>query len=143
MKVLIDTNVILDFMLQRKPYYENAAKIIILSEKNHIYACISASAVTDIFYIANKNLKDKTEALTLLKNLLEIICIAGVAEVDIHKAIDLNWEDFEDAVQYVIGQNISVDYIITRNPRDFPDSQIQIVSPEKFLAHFISQKQIK
>ena len=65
MILLIDTNVILDFILQREPYYENAAKINVLSEKECIRCYISASAVTDIFYIAKKELKNKGKAIEL------------------------------------------------------------------------------
>ena len=139
MKVLIDTNVILDFILRREPYYENAAKINILSEKEYICGYISASAVTDIFYIANKELKNKDTVLTLLKNILKITHIASVTEGIIHEALDLKWDDFEDSVQYVTGQSISADYIITRNPKCFADSQIEVISPEDFLNQIIQK----
>jgi predicted nucleic acid-binding protein len=130
MKVLIDTNVILDFILRRVPYFENAAKINILSEKRHIYGYISVSTVTDIFYIANKE----------LKNLLKTTRIASVTEGCIYEALDLEWDDFEDSVQYVTGLNISADYIITRNPNDFAGSQIKVISPEHFLNKIILQE---
>ena len=133
MNALIDTNVILDFILRREPHYENAAKINILSEKGYICGYISASAVTDIFYVAKKELKNKDIAINLIKNLLKTAHIAAVTEGNIHEALDLNWNDFEDSVQYVAGQNISAEYIITRNPKDFDGSQIEIISPEGFL----------
>ena len=138
MKVLIDTNIILDFILRREPYYKNAAKINILSEKGYLTAYISASAVTDIFYIAKKELENKEKALELLKNLLKIICIASVTEDNIHEALDLKWEDFEDSVQYVAGKSISAEYIITRNPTDFENSRIKVISPEEFLNQITS-----
>jgi len=138
MNLLIDTNIILDFILQREPYYENASKINILSEKGYIFGYISASAVTDIFYIAKKELKSKDTVIELLKNLLKTIRIASVTENSIHEALDLNWDDFEDSVQYVAGQNISADYIITRNPKDFASSQIEVISPEEFLNRITS-----
>ena len=138
MNVLIDTNVILDFILRREPHYENSAKINILSEKNYISGYISASAVTDIFYVAKKELKNKDTAVELIKNLLKTVRVASVTESGIHEALDLNWDDFEDSVQYVAGQGISADYIITRNPKDFAGSQIKVISPEEFLNQIIS-----
>ena len=138
MKMLIDTNVILDFLLRREPYYENAAKINILSEKGYVHSYISASAVTDIFYIAKKELKKKDTVFVLLKNLLKTTHIASVTEGNILEALDLEWEDFEDSVQYIAGQSISVDYIITRNPKDFSNSQIDVISPEEFLSQITS-----
>ena len=133
MIVLIDTNVILDILLKREPHYENAARINILSEKGYISSYISASAITDIFYIANKELKDKVVVLDLMKNLLLTTHIASVTESGIHEALDLEWDDFEDSVQYVAGQGISADYIITRNPKDFSGSSIKVLSPDDFL----------
>ena len=140
MKVLIDTNVMLDFILRREPYYANAAKINILSEKGYICGYISASAVTDIFYIVKKELKNKDAVLVLIKNILKTIRIASVTESGIHEALELDWDDFEDSVQYIVGQSISADYIITRNSIDFAGSQIKVVSPDEFLNKITSQE---
>ena len=124
-------------LLQRDSYYENALRISVLSEKGFICSYISASAVTDIFYIVKKELKYKNTALTLLKNFLKIIHIASVTEDNIHEALDLEWEDFEDSVQYLAGKSIYVEYIITRNPNDFADSKIEVISPHEFLEKII------
>jgi len=139
MKVLIDTNVILDFLLRREPYYSNAAKINILSEKGFICGYISASAVTDIFYVAKRELKNKDTVLVLIKNILKTTRVAAVTESNIYEALDLDWSDFEDSVQYAAGQSISVNYIITRNPKDFASGHIEAVTPEEFLNKVITQ----
>jgi len=65
--------------------------------------------------------------------------VAAVTEASIHEALNLKWDDFEDAVQYIAGQNVSVDYIITRNAKDFADSHIEVISPEAFLVKITSQ----
>ena len=137
MNLLIDTNVILDILLQREPYYKDAAKINALSENGYVCGYISASAVTDIFYVAKKELKNKDLAIKLLKDILKTIHIASVTETNIYEALDLQWDDFEDSVQYVIGQSISADYIITRNPKDFSNSDIKVMSPEEFFNQII------
>jgi len=133
MTVLIDTNVVLDLLIQRVPFYENAAKINILSEKGFIRSYVSASAITDIYYIAKKEIGDKETVIGLLESLLKTVNIASVTESSIHEALNLKWDDFEDSVQYVAGQGISADYIVTRNPSDFRDSQVPVISPEEFL----------
>jgi predicted nucleic acid-binding protein len=133
MNVLIDTNVILDILLRREPHYENAARISVLSEKGYIQSFLSASAVTDIFYIVKKELNDRDAAFELLRNILKIARIASVTEDSIHEALDLEWNDFEDSVQYVVGQSVSADYIITRNSKDFAGSEIKVLSPEEFI----------
>ena len=140
MNVLIDTNVILDVMLRREPHYEISAKIILLSEKGYISNYISASAVTDIYYVVKKELKNKDIAVLLIKNLLKTVYVASVTENNIHEALDLKWDDFEDSVQYTTGQSISAKYIITRNAKDFINSKINVVSPEEFINQIILQE---
>ena len=83
MNVLIYTNVILDVLLHREPFHVDAARIITLSENDKINGFVSASAITDIFYIARKALQSKIEATELLKNLLKIINVASVSGNDI------------------------------------------------------------
>ena len=138
MKLLIDTNVVLDILLYRKPYHENAAKIAVLSEKGHISCYVSASAVTDVYYIAQKELKSKDAAKALLVNLFSTFRIAAVSETSIHEALDLDWDDFEDCVQYTVGKNMNAEYIITRNAKDFAKSQIIAISPDEFLNMIVS-----
>ena len=139
MNILIDTNVILDQLLKRETFYENAENIRTLSEKGYINSYISASAITDIYYIAKKELNDKDTVITLLENLLKTTSVAAVTETSIHEALVLKWDDFEDAVQYVAGQSISADYIITRNKTDFIGSKIEVLSPDEFLYKITSK----
>ena len=107
MNILIDTNVILDLLVKREPFYEDAARIRVLSEKGFINSFISASAVTDIYYIAHKELKDKEAVVELLSDLLKSTNVAAVTESGIHEALGLKWDDFEDAVQYVAEESES------------------------------------
>ena len=138
MNILIDTNVILDQLLKREPFYEDAESIRVLSENGHINSYISASAITDIYYIARNELRDKNTVINLIENLLKTTSIAAVTETSIHEALVLKWDDFEDAVQYVAGKNISADYIITRNANDYINSQIEVISPSDFLSKITS-----
>jgi predicted nucleic acid-binding protein len=133
MKVLIDTNILLYVLLNRQPYCQDAAKIIVLSEKEIIESYVSASAITDIYYITQKEYKNKQVTIDLIKKILEVILVATITGNNIYQALDLGWNDFEDSVQYIVGESISADYIITRNLDDFNDSTIKIVTPEQFL----------
>jgi predicted nucleic acid-binding protein len=133
MKALIDTNIVLDVLLNRQPYCQNAAKIIVLSEKKIIESYVSASAITDIYYIMQKEYKNKQITIDLMKKILEVILVATITGNNIYQALDLGWNDFEDSVQYIVGESISADYIITRNLDDFDNSTIKIVTPEQFL----------
>jgi len=140
MKVLIDTNVALDILLHRK-HYTNAALVFSLTKRNVISGYISASAITDIFYLSQKDI-GKKPAKEALKNLLKVFKPATVTDSNIYQALDLDWSDFEDSVQYVVGTSFSVDYIITRNTKDFTSSSIPAVTPEQFI-EIIDQESVK
>jgi len=131
-KVLIDTNIALDILLKRSSFYASSAAVFAFAEKMIITAYVSAASVTDIFYIASKNIgKENTrEAIKHLFHAFEPVTVTGD---NIFKALDLNWDDFEDSVQYVVGESFSVDYFITRNTKDFSGSNIPAVTPEKFI----------
>ena len=133
MKALIDTNIVLDVLLKRTPHYEKSARILVLSEKREIEAYISASAVTDIYYIICKALKDKRAAIDLLRKLVNIVKVAAVTSDDVRQALELEWEDFEDSIQYMVGVNVPAEYIITRNPQDFKRGSISVLTPDEFL----------
>ena len=140
MKLLIDTNVVLDILLRREPFFENAAKIAVLSEKGYINCYVSASAVTDIYYIAKKELKSKDLAIALIENLLKTFYIATVSEASIHEALELKWDDFEDCVQYTAGKSIDVDYIVTRNKNDFVKSEIDTLLTDELINMIINKE---
>ena len=138
MKILIDANVALDVLLERQPFYVSGVKVLSLS-KGGIELFLSASTVTDIYYIIQKELKNKDAALTLLKNLLTSVDVAAVTNNEIHRAIDLNWSDLEDAVQYAAGEAIAVDYFVTRNTADFSAANFPVVTPDEIL-HILIEK---
>ena len=132
MKIIVDANVALDVILNRQPFYQSSAAVIALSQGG-IDVFISASTITDLYYITCKSLKDKQVALTLIKNLLNNVVAAAVTDNEIRRAINLNWSDFEDAVQYSSGEAISVDYLVTRNVSDFSASIYPVVTPDDLL----------
>jgi predicted nucleic acid-binding protein len=132
MTILLDTNVVLDILLNRQPWYTNAALIYGLAQQNFIKGYISVSAITDIFYIAQKE-QGKKAAKEALKRLLKVFYPATVTDKDIYQALELEWEDFEDSVQFTVGEGLSADFIVTRNTKDFASSSIATVTPEQFL----------
>ena len=134
MDVLIDTNVAIDVLIHREPFFEKSQLVLLASFNKIVNGYISASAITDIFYITNKTIKNKIEAKDLLKKLINYtIEVASVDGSIISQALDTDWDDFEDCVQYYVGESISVDYIVTRNPDDFTDGNIKVVTPDELL----------
>jgi len=130
-KILIDTNVALDILLRRQDY-PNAKNVYLMAEMNRIDCYISASAITDIFFLSKNDL-GKKPAKEALKTLLQIFKPAAVTSNHIYQALDMDWNDFEDSVQYVVGESLSVDYIITRNIQDYSSGSIPAVTPKDFL----------
>jgi predicted nucleic acid-binding protein len=117
-KVLIDTNIIVDIATKREPFFENSSKVFELAGEEKIVAYVSASAVTDIFYILQKT-NGKTNTIQFLKELFEYIDILCVDKSTIINALNSDWNDFEDAVQGTVATENLLDIIITRNVKDF------------------------
>jgi len=134
MIIIIDTNIILDVLIHKEPFYSESELVLLASEQKYVDGYVTASAITDIFYITYKYLKDKTATQDLLKNhLVKTIKIAAVDGDIIVEALNAGWDDFEDCVQYVTGKSITADYIVTRNSNDFSISTIKAITPKDFL----------
>ncbi|MBR5645961.1 MAG: PIN domain-containing protein [Treponema sp.] len=131
MKLLIDTNVILDVLINRPQFVKESADILRLSG-NGIFR-VSASSITDIYYIAKQEIRNKRQVINMIKNLISIIHVVDVSEQEIIYALNSDWKDFEDAVQNAIAKYNDFDVIITRNPADFKKSSISVYTPSEFL----------
>jgi predicted nucleic acid-binding protein len=134
MNVLIDTNVALDVLLRRKPFEESASEILIMSENGLISGYISASSITDIFYLVRKEYKDTAKTYEAIKKLCMTVHIAAVDERAIQNALNMEWSDFEDCVQHAAAKDFQADYIITRDENGFKDGTIRLISPTNFVA---------
>jgi len=132
MKVLIDTNVALNKLLMQPNFFAGSNAVFRLAELGQISGFISASAVTDIYYIASKKL-GKKYTIEGIKKMLQVFKPATITDNNIFQALALEWNDFEDSVQYVVVETLEVDYIVTRNTSDFASGSITAVTPEEFL----------
>lgn len=140
MKLLIDTNIVLDVLLKRDPFYQNAVNVMNLAQYNDIQEYVSASTVTDIYYIAYRQVKDRKLVLDLIKRLLMVVSVATVSEQEIRNALEVEWKDFEDAVQYSVALLNEMEGLITRNPKDYDGANINIWSPEQILKEYENKK---
>ncbi len=136
MKLLLDTNVILDYLGVNDGFQEDAESLIEYAITGDLIELVSASAITDIYYVARKHFKDGKKAVELIRDLRVYIKTLPVTDDDIGKAIDRGWKDFEDAVQYSVAESNDVDFIITRNVADFEETAIPVVSPKEFLEQY-------
>lgn len=132
MKVLIDTNIILDVFCKRPDFYEDSAKVFKLCEVKRISGVISALSIPNIMYILRKEL-DAEKTKEILDNLSLIFSIADLKADDLKKAADMGFKDYEDAVQSACAARIKANYIITRNIRDFTMSKVAAIRPIELL----------
>ena len=132
MKVLIDTNVILDVLCGRTDFLEASSKVWKLCEINKLTGVISALSVPNIVYILRKELDpDKTKEI--IDRLMLIFDIAELKSDDLRKAAAMKTNDFEDAVQMCCAERIGADFIVTRNIRDFVSSPVPAVKPSELI----------
>ncbi len=132
MKVLLDTNIILDFALERQPWFTNSEQIIYFAEQKLIVGYVSASTISDLYYIIRKS-QGKELAIEFIVNLTTICQIAAVDSLVISMALNVNFKDFEDAIQYSTAVVNNLDAIVTRNPQDFPVQTPRILNPNQLI----------
>lgn len=139
MKVLIDTNIILDYLLEREPFVEQADELVELLVENRISACVAAHTITNLFYILKKNMP-----LDKMRDVLQNLCgefeIVGVDSAKIVSVLrNCTFQDLEDCLQDECAADFNAEYIITRNTKDFRSSKVKAVTPEEFLYLFRMQ----
>ena len=132
MKVLIDTNIILDVLCKRPAFYEDSAKIFKLCEVKKISGVISALSSPNIMYILRKEL-DADKTREILDSLMLIFSVADLKADDLKKAADMRFKDYEDAIQSACATRIKANYIVTRNIKDFSESKVTAIKPAELL----------
>lgn len=136
MKVFFDTNVLIDVLAKREPFYADSAAVWTLAERGAITGLVSAISFTNIYYIVRRlsHLKKAQRALVLLRDTFTpVACDAGV----IRQAIDARFKDFEDAVQYVSAVEAGAECLVSRNPDHFASSEeCPVLTPSEFLAAY-------
>ena len=133
MVLLIDANIILDVLLNRPDYVKDSAMIWKLCETEQMKGYVSTLTFANLVYIMRKQL-DPEKIEDVFHKLNLIFEFADFSVSDLTHAADLNWKDFEDAVQSVIAERIHADYIITGNARDFSTSRVMAFTPPELLA---------
>ena len=134
MKLLIDTNVIIDFFADRAPHAVSSEKVIRLCDKEYAEGFLTASSVTDIYYILRK-VVGRAAALKNIGRLLDMLEVASVGKSEVCAAMALDMPDFEDALASVCAKHISADYIVTRNTKDFINSSVPAITPNTLLSY--------
>ena len=133
MRVLVDTNVVLDVILARKSWVAEATDLLDRMARRELEGFVAAHAVTTVFYIVERE-RDRRTALTAVGDLLSIVGVAEVGIADFQRALTLGLKDFEDAVQVAASLRVGADFLVTRNAKDYKDSPVSVKAPGELLA---------
>lgn len=133
-RILIDTNVLLDYLLTREPFYSDAKKIFIACTEGRAQGCIAAHSVSNMFYILRKDYSIK-ERREVLLNLCMIFDVEGMDKEKLLMGLqNEDFSDFEDCLQMECAKAYGAEYIVTRNIGDYKSSEVKAILPKEYLA---------
>jgi predicted nucleic acid-binding protein len=131
--LFIDTEIIIDFLIDRKPYSREAAVIFTLIEEKKLRGYVSSLSFSNLYYVLRK-VESHNKVLAKLESISEIVNILKVDQHTIKNALDTGFSDFEDSIQYCCARDSKrIDVLLTRNTKDFKNSLIPVMTPSDFL----------
>jgi len=133
MKLLVDLNIVLDVLQKREPHFTSAQAIWQAVETGQVKGFLAAHSVTTLFYLTAKQLGPQKAAL-VVRQVATVFSIAAVDQAVVEQALSLGWRDFEDAVQMAAAMSANLDYVVTRNRKDYTTQPIPILIPAECAA---------
>ena len=133
MKILVDTNIIIDALTSREPFKEEAEQIFMLTANRIEDMYITASSATDIYYLVRKYLHSTEQAKSVISKLYELFQILDITASDCKEALLTEMSDYEDSVISCCAVRNHIDYIVTRNIEDYEKSKVQAILPDQLL----------
>lgn len=132
-RILIDTNVLLDYLLTREPFYQDAKNVISVCVDGRVKGCIAAHSISNMFFILRKDY-DAKERREVLVNLCFIFDIEGIDRIKLVSGLqNEDFSDFEDCLQMECAKSYGAGYIVTRNIDDYKASEIKAILPKDYL----------
>ena len=139
MRVLIDTNIIMDFIVKRDSFSDDAEKVIELCMRRDVHGCIAAHTVPNLFYILRKHLTTEERKDILLK-VCRMFTVVGIDVNKLEAALrNMAFHDFEDCLQAECAKDFEADFIVTRNAKDFFGSIVPVVEPAELIERLTKQ----
>jgi predicted nucleic acid-binding protein len=133
MRVLIDTNIVLDFLLQRKPFFQDSELLFQAINAGQVVGYVTATTLTDIFYISRKHTRSIEQARQAVSETLTAMVICSVNRSVLESAFRSGLPDFEDAVQIFCAVDQGLDAILTRDAQGFLSSSVPVLSTQELL----------
>lgn len=132
MVVLVDTNVIIDYLVTREPFYKASSEIVAKCARKELSGYIAFHSIPNLWYILRKVPEDKRREWII--DVCSFLRVTGASHVEVVRAIKMSdFRDFEDCLQDRCASSVGAEYIITRNTSDFANSEVQAILPEDFL----------
>lgn len=131
-KVFVDTDIILDLLAGREPYYQYAAKLFSMADSGKIEICVSSLTFSNLNYILSKQFS-VAQARKKLLTFKTLVTVLSVNEKVVDLALNSDFKDFEDALQYFTATEFKVTTLLTRNLKDYKKAEIAVLSAEQYL----------
>lgn len=133
-RILIDTNVLLDYLLERDPFFEDSKEVILSCINGKAKGCIAAHSIPNMFFILRKDY-DAKERREILLNLCKIFDVEGIDKTKLIAGLENeNFSDFEDCLQMECAKSYKADYIVTRNVSDYETSEVKAILPKDYVS---------
>lgn len=142
MKILVDTNIIIDALTSREPFREEAEQVFMLAANQIEDMYITANSATDIYYLIRKHLHNTDQAKSTMSKLYELFHILDVSSEDCLEALSSKVKDYEDAVIASCANRNHMNYIATRNIKDYEYSKVKAILPEELLKLVFQNEEI-
>lgn len=133
MRVLLDSNVVIDVIGRREKFFDSSYAVVRLAAEGKLDALVAAGSISDIYYIIRRSGKDAVATRDAIAALLQLVRVCDTAASDVSAALTIGISDFEDAILAATAKRQRVDFIITRDERDFTASPVAPISPADFL----------
>jgi predicted nucleic acid-binding protein len=138
-RVFLDSDVLLDVALGRAPFVELSSTVLALCEQQRCVGVTSSNIVTNVYYVLRK-LSSGQQAKDFLADLIQIVEVAPVSHRAVSNALDSEFKDFEDAIQYFAAIEARCDCIVTRNIEDYTKAKMSLYEPKEFVVLFTSEE---
>lgn len=133
MRLMIDTNVVLDYIFEREGFYDDSEELFISVAQDEFEGVVSTKSIADIYYIAKRKTGDEALVRDIIRKLMKLFLVVELSQVDCLKALHMEGPDYEDNLIISTAERIKADVILTRNTKDFEESSIPVQLPGEFL----------
>ncbi len=131
-KLFLDTNVVIDLLGERRPFYDSVAKIATLADKGKIQLIVSSLTYSTVYYVLSK-FEDKEVVKEKIRKFKVIVNTSDLTDIIIDKGLSSKFRDFEDSLQYYCALGSGCNILITSNVKDFKESELPVLTPDEYL----------